>query len=452
MYSTTPSSQAAFRTHYPTLVAISFFLVFASELPGGDWPRFRGANGEGIGGETAAPTTWSESENLKWKTPLPGPGSSSPIVSGDSVFVTCYSGYGDGSDGNIEGLRRHLVCIDRKSGSIRWKTEAAGDAPEDPYEGFITEHGYASSTPVTDGERVICYFGKAGAIAYDFDGNELWRSILGTESGSKRWGSGASPILYGDLVIVNASDEARALVALDKSSGGEKWRSEAASLDLAYGTPVIMKVADDRDDLIASVPGEVWGLNPASGKLRWFAESGLTGNVSPSPVLAGDSVIAFGGFPRTGSYAVRGGGKGDVTTANSLWESNRAAYITTSLYHGGHLYWVSDQGFAICVDSKSGAEVYRERVPDTTGPGSRGRPFYAAIVKSGEHLYAVSRFKGTFVIKASPEYDLVAQNVIKGDASAFHGTPAISGGDLFLRSNTHLYCIGTPGASPTPAP
>ena len=193
-------------------------------------------------------------------------------------------------------------------------------------------------------------------------------------------------------------------------------------------------------------------MNPITGKLRWFAESGLSGNISPSPVLAGDAIVTFGGYPRTGSFAVRGGGKGNVTDANALWESNKSAYITTSLYHDGHLYWASDQGFATCLNVESGEEIYRERIPAATGRGARGRPFYAGVIKSGDNIYAVSRFKGTFVIKADPKFKLISHNVIAGDESAFHGTPAVSNGQLFLRSNTHLYCVGTCLLYTSPSP
>ena len=138
-----------------------------------DWPRFRGADGSGNAGDAKAPTTWSDTENVNWKAALPGPGSSSPIVWKDRVFVTCYSGYGDGSDGAMEKLQRHLVCLDRATGKVLWDKAVAAEMPEDSYSGFLTEHGYASSTPATDGERVFAFFGKTGVLAFDFAGNEL---------------------------------------------------------------------------------------------------------------------------------------------------------------------------------------------------------------------------------------------------------------------------------------
>src|SRR5690606_6597010 len=141
----------------------------ASPTIAGDWPQFRGPGGAGISSDSA-PTTWSESENLRWKTPLPGPGSSSPIVWGDRVFVTCYTGYGvERGSGAPEDLKRHLLCLDRATGRILWQATVDAVLPEDPYQGFISEHGYASSTPITDGERIYVFFGKSGVLAYDFD-------------------------------------------------------------------------------------------------------------------------------------------------------------------------------------------------------------------------------------------------------------------------------------------
>ena len=178
-----------------------------------DWTQFRGPNGAGISAELNVPLTWSDTENLRWKVELPGPGSSSPIVIGDRIFVTCYSGYGvpKASGGDIKSLQRHLVCVSRSDGMIQWTKAVPGELPEDGYQGYISEHGYASSTPVTDGERVYCFFGKCGVVAFDLDGKQLWQIGVGKESGNRRWGSDASLILYKDSVIVNASEESQSV-------------------------------------------------------------------------------------------------------------------------------------------------------------------------------------------------------------------------------------------------
>ena len=427
-----------------TMLGAWLLRVLASDgFAAADWPQFHGPNGSGIAAEDAQPaTTWSDAQNVRWKVALPGPGSSSPIVSGERVFVTCYTGYGDGSSGGSpDTLLRHLVCLDRPTGKILWDQSVPAELPEDPYSGYLTEHGYASSTPVTDGERVYVFFGKSGALAFDLDGKQLWQVNLGRLSNNRRWGSGASPILYHDSVIVNAGGESRSVLALDKLTGRELWQAEADSLDLCFGTPIRVSGGGERTDLVLALPGEIWGMNPDNGKLRWFAETGIDGNVSPSVVAADGVVYGTGGYPRMGSVAVRAGGKGDVTTTNILWSSQNASYVPTPVVDNGHLFVVSDQGFATCLEATTGKLVYKERVPGASSTGRGGKPFYASPVLANGHLYAVSRRNGTFVLEAKPEFSLIAQNQLADDDSDFNGTPAIVGRQLFLRSNRNLYCI-----------
>ena len=426
---------------------VTMFAVCAFTIPAiGDenWARYRGPNGSGIANDSSAPLTWSETENLKWSLDLPGPGSSSPIIWEDRVYVTCYSGYGDGSDGEMTDLKRHLIAVDRASGSIVWDKAVATTAIEDPYEGFITEHGYASQTPVTDGKHIYCYFGKTGVIAFDWDGNEVWRREVGSGSSPKRWGSASSPILVDDLLVVNASDESQALFGIDTATGEVRWKSEASALSSIYGTPVVQKVSDDRTDIVMTVLDEIWGVNPETGNLRWFASNGIAGNASASIVSDPETgiLVAFGGFPNTLAVGVRGGGKGDVTETHNLWENKNAAYLNSPIFHEGKLYWVSDRGIAYCSDPESGELVYEERLPETSGKTGKGKPFYASPILVNGHLLAVSRTAGTFVIEAKPEFNLERVNKIAGDESQFNATPAVSGGQIFIRSNAKLYAIG----------
>ena len=418
--------------------ALLFLATIAAHAA--DWPRFRGADGNGNAGDTKVPATWSDSENLKWKAALPGPGSSSPIVWKDRVFVTCYSGYGDGSDGAMEKLQRHLVSIERATGKVLWSKSVAAEMPEDAYGGFLTEHGYASNTPATDGERVYAFFGKTGVVAFDFEGREVWRVNVGKESGNRRWGSGASLMLVGDKVIVNASEESQSIRALDKATGREVWKAPSASLELCYSTPAAMDVGD-RTDLVLAVPGELWGMNPDTGKLRWFAETRLSGNVSPSVLISDGMIYVNGGFPRLGAAAVKGGGKGDVTESAVVWSSQNASYVPSPVISDGHLYVANDQGFALCLNAKDGSLVYKERLPGASATGRGGKPFYASAVLANGLVYAVSRQNGTFVFDAKPTFKLVAHNKLAADSSQFNGTPAIVDGQIFLRSDRAIYCI-----------
>ena len=423
------------------LVSILVALGFSSITTAGeDWPRFLGPTGAAVVKAAKIPLTWSDSDNIAWKVETPGPGSSSPIIVNDRIFVTCWSGYGD-KDGaeDMTKLKRHLVCMNLADGSKVWEAVIPSEVTEDPYKGFITEHGYASSTPVSDGERVYVFFGKSGALAFEMNGDVAWQTPLGTGSSPKQWGSAASPILHGDHLIVNASDESRAIVALNKHSGEVVWKAEGGNLELAYGTPALVET-DNGTEIVIGVPEELWGLNPETGKLRWFATHKLPGNISPSLIHADGIGYVFGGYPTSGSAAIKLGGKGDTTEKNLIWSTNTTSYIPTPILHEGHLYVVNDQGFAICMDAATGDEVYRERVMEG-GQRGRGKPFYASPILIGDRLYCVSRTNGTFVIAAKPEFEKLATNVIALDESRFQGNPAVSGDKMILRSEKFVYCI-----------
>ncbi|MFT4560195.1 MAG: outer membrane protein assembly factor BamB [Planctomycetaceae bacterium] len=391
-------------------VLLAVLSLTAVSVNAGDWPRFRGPNGDGISTEGPIPTKWDLKSNLKWKSNLPGKGSSSPIVLGDRVFVTCYSGYGEAAGGDDANLARQLVCVDRTSGKITWTKTVKNAANEDRYQGFITEHGYASGTPVTDGKHVYAFFGKSGVYAYDLEGNEIWNVRVGTSSSNRHWGSAASLIVHGDSVIVNASEESRSIIALDRKTGKEIWKTEADLLELAYGTPKLIK-SDDRELLVLAVPQEVWALNPDNGKLAWYCETKLPGNISPSVNSTNGMIYVTGGFPAGGSVAFKADGKGDITS-NIAWTSRDSSYVATPVLHEGHLYWIDDKGVAFCTNAETGKTVYRERLV-----GGGGRPVYASPVLCDGKLFVPSRWEGVFVLDANPEFKLLAQNKFEDDES-----------------------------------
>lgn len=408
----------------------------------GDWPQFRGADATGKT-DVTVPIRWSDSENVIWKIALPGPGSSSPIISKGKLFVTCYSGYGESTSepGEMHDLIRHLICIDQKTGQVLWSKSIPARLPEDPFRGYISEHGYSSSTPVADGERVFVFFGKTGVLAFDYSGNELWRSDVGQESSSRRWGSASSLILHKDKVIVNASDESQSIRALDKGSGKLIWKAEASGLELAYGTPQLVGRGDGSWDLLIAVPNEVWGLNVETGEMRWFAETALPGNICPSLTIAKGVAYGFGGHPTKGSFAIRLGGKGDVSDSHFLWKSRITSYVSTPVFHQGHLYWITDRGRAMCIRAKDGELQFEETLPNLkTG---RRRAAYASLIFAGNRFYATTRYGGTYVFKAKPSFEVIARNEFSSDESQFNGTAAVSDGRLYLRSDRFLYAIGS---------
>ena len=230
------------RTYAGRLLGVALGLVVVAlgtnAALASDWNRFRGPDGSGISPDTRPlPLKWSETENLKWKCKLPGPGSSSPIVVGQRLFVTCWTGYGADRDnvGDPKDLRRHLICLDRDTGKVLWDKSIDPVLPEDPYSGNFTQHGYASHTPVSDGERVYVFFGKTGVLAFDLEGKQLWQTSVGTGSGPNGWGTASSPILYKNLVIVTAAAESKALVALNKETGKEVWRFQDPGVSSIWG-------------------------------------------------------------------------------------------------------------------------------------------------------------------------------------------------------------------------
>ncbi|HND53360.1 MAG TPA: PQQ-binding-like beta-propeller repeat protein [Pirellulaceae bacterium] len=473
----------------------------------GDWVRFRGPNGSGVSADSKpTPTTWTPTENLKWKVPLPGPGSSSPILVGDKLFITCWSGYGvgRGQAGDQKNLRRHLLCIDRKTGSTVWTRDVEPVLPEDQYGGMFAEHGYASHSPVSDGERVYVYFGKSGALAFDLEGKQLWQTKLGTGSDPRGWGSASSPILYKDLVIVTASSESESIVALDKTTGKVVWKQEADGFRGTWGTPVLVE-AEGRTDLVIGVPYEIWGFDPQNGKLRWYVEAMNTDSYCSSVVSDGSVVYGIEGRGG-GSIAVRAGGKDDVSKSHVVWRGRDANRIGTPVIHDGRIYFFSGR-VANCIDAKTGEKIYQSRLtggaggdaavaggpgggpggggPGGRGPGGPGGPGgapggpggagpgggpggrgpggfgggfgggggmrgqdYASPVAADGKLYFVARGGDIFVVQLGKEFKQLAVNRVTADSEDFSATPAIADGELFIRSNKHLYCVAdTKGAA-----
>jgi len=420
---------------------LGLVVVVASFLSaiGADWPRFRGPNGSATSDERGLPLTWSDGQNVVWKTDLPGPGASSPITTGDRVFVTCYSGFGveGGTAGKQDDLLRHLVCIDRATGKILWEKSVKAKLPEDRPFGMLKGHGYASSTPATDGERVYVFFGKSGVLAFDLEGKQLWHADVGDGLAKMGMGSGASPVVYGELVIVNATAESDALVALDRNTGKEVWTAVAGSGSSTWSTPILVDSSGGKKELVTAVPGEIWGLNPDTGKLLWYASAltEATGAQCTSLVAGGDVVYAVTGMTGNAAAAVRVGGHADVTATHVVWKAKLGAYVPSPVVHDGYLHWVSDRGIACCVKADTGDVVYKERVPGASD-------LYASVLLADGRLYAVSRTHGTFVLATGPKFELLAQNQLASDTTFFNASPAVSRGQLLLRSNRSLYCIG----------
>ena len=424
---------------FPVFIAV--VCAFSSALQAESWPQFRGPGGSATAVEGATiPAEWDAEKNVKWKTDLPGPGSSSPIYWEEKLFVTCWVGYGTNKEeiGDPKDLGRQLLCLNRSSGKILWKKSLEVENPEDDFRGYLMEHGYASATPVTDGKNIYIYCGKSGVFAYSMDGKKVWNSPTGTSSADKKWGSAASPILHGNLVIVNAADEANGIIALDKATGEERWRYESDKLPLTYNTPTVHTPEGGKTEIVISAPEELFALDPKTGKRLWFAKTPIPGNICPSVISAGDTLFTSGGWPKRGSVAIKGGGSGNVTD-KILWTKKTYTYVPTPVLIGENVHWVSDSGEVIVMSLATGDVVTKSKVVGLKGRKSMA--FYASIVRVGDRLFAVSRREGTFVFEANSGMKQIGHNDL-GDRSDFNATPALGKDALYLRSNKAIYCIG----------
>jgi len=399
---------------------------------GADWTRLRGPGAAGISDDTGLPIRWSATENVVWKTALPGKGGSSPITLNGRIFLTAYSGYGlDRSNpGSQEDLTHHVLCFNRADGKLIWEKTSKALLPEQEYDkGHIDLHGYASATPVTDGESLFVFFGRSGVRALDLDGKLLWHVEVGSNLNS--WGSAASPILFDDLLIVNASIESESLRALSKKTGKEVWRVNG--IHESWSTPLVVELPDGKRELVLSMHSKVLGFDPATGQRLWEC-AGVPDYVVPMTVADKEGVVYITGGRSSTTLAVRAGGRGDVTDTHRLWTLNKGCKVPSPLVHDGLLYWVSNLDTAACIEADTGEILYHQRLP------LRGA-FYGSAVMAEGRIYAVSKLRGTVVLAAGEQFKQLARNEPLDD-SLFNATPVISDGQLLLRSDRFLYCIG----------
>ncbi|MFV0445779.1 MAG: PQQ-binding-like beta-propeller repeat protein [Planctomycetaceae bacterium] len=413
----------------PTI--LTALLLSASLVSAADWSQFRGAGTAGRADDAGLPTTWSAGENIVLREELPGYGASCPIVVGDRVYLTCWSGYGldEANPGHRADLKLHVVALDKATGKVIWNQSRPASPNEQDFGRRLGEHGYASPTPCSDGDRVYAYFGVSGLVAYDREGQFLWHANCGDKTAG--FGCAASPILFHDLVIQNGSIESGTVYAFNKRTGELVWKDE--NITKAWTTPTIAELSDGHAELILNQQDFICGFNPETGEKLWTC-AGINDYVVPSVVVHEDVAYCFGGRQNR-AIAVRLGGRGDVTATNKLWEQKIGANVTSPVYHDGQLYCANDKGAALCLDAATGETLTQERLP------ARGR-IYASIVCGDGKLYVTTRDTGVVVLAAQPEYRELATNVIADDPHLFNSAPAVSDGRLYYRTNGWLYCIG----------
>jgi hypothetical protein len=395
------------------------------------WTHWRGPTEQGYA-EGDVPLEWSETKNVLWKTKLPGIGHSSPIIYGDRIFLT-------GSDEN--GSERYVFCVRRSDGKVLWEQTAAKKQPKEATHSW---NGYASASCATDGKYVYAFFGTPGVFCYDVDGKPVWEKKFGTFTSKAGWGHAATPYLYGDTVILNCDNDGgkgaapAALVALNKETGKQKW-STPRDQGRGYGTPRLMKTAGGRIDLVLNGPGGVWGYDPKTGKEQWrctrYAKGDLHMFGEPMPVDDGERVFILSG--RNGPYQlIKMPDKGDVTKTNVIYTTDRKKRdVASPILHEGRAYCVDRTSTLTVFDFKTGKEL-------TSMPLKRGVNSMASPIRVKGKLLWVLDDGTTVVVEPGETPKIVGRNKLDGRTLDYGASPAVAEGKLFIRSRTHLYCIG----------
>lgn len=398
-------------------------ILLATVARADPWPAWRGPTGQGHCREKNLPTKWSATENVKWKIALPDVGNSTPIVWSDKIFLT---------QATENGKKRSLYCLSRQDGTKLWEKTVVFDGAETIHK----TNTYCAASPVTDGERVVVFYGSAGMYCYDFAGNELWKKDFGPCD--HIWGSAASPVIHGDLVIHNFGPHAKSfLVALKKTDGREVWRNGAYTGADDFGTwstPVVANTGS-RTEVVMSGPGQVKGYDPATGEELWSSrglekEGGKDRLTYSSPLVSEKYVFAAAGY-NGAAIALKTGGHGDITVSHRLFRTpQNPQRIGSGVIIGDYVYVVNEPGVA-CIELKTGKQRWDKPIPG----GS-----WSSLVHADGKLYLTSQRAETFVFAANPnDYEEIAVN--KLDGAIMRASIVPSDGEWFLRTYKHLWCI-----------
>ena len=399
-------------------VVILLLLVPEFALRAEDWPEFRGPTGQGHSSERGVPFEWSEAQNVVWKTRVPGLGWSSPVVVGGRVWLTTAV--------NDRGGSMRALSFDVDTGRQLVDVEVFRARSADP---LNAKNSLASPTPIVDGDRVYVHFGADGTAALTATGEIVWKTRLRYES---QHGNGGSPVLFGGLVIFSADgSDAAFVVALDKQTGKVRWKTDRRQpWDQAYSTPLVIRVGE-RDQLVSVGAYRAAAYDPESGKEIWRVSYADGFSNVPRPIYGHGLVSIATGFQQPALIAVRADGAGDVTRTHIAWTLRRAApYTPSPLLVGDELYVVSDIGIATCLDAKTGETHWQQRL---------GGNFSASPVFADGRIYFLSEEGAATVIAPGKVFRKLATNQLDGATLA---SIAVSGGSLFIRSNSHLYRIG----------
>jgi outer membrane protein assembly factor BamB len=423
------------------------------------WPQWRGPLATGAAPLANPPLTWSENEHVKWKVKIPGSGSATPIVWGDRIFILTAiptgkaggptdtqpsTGSGGGGPADTkpqagpanseppkEVYQFVVMCLDRMTGKTLWQKVAREEVP---HEGHHANHGYASASPVTDGQNLIAYFGSRGVHCYDLDGNLKWSKDFGHMKTKMGFGEAASPALFGNTVIINWDHEGPDfIVALDKTTGKELWKT-LRDEGTGWSTPLVVQ-HDGKQQVVVNATGKVRSYDLATGKELWSC-AGQTVNAIPSPVADASTVYVTSGFRGNALFAIKLGRTGELTGTDAIrWSHDKSTpYVPSPLLVDNLLYFVSNNdGKLSCFDTRSGKANYEaERLDGIFA-------IYASPVASKDRIYVLGREGVCLVLKKGEKLEVLATNKVddKTDASL-----ALAGKEILLRGHDNLYCIG----------
>ena len=434
-------------------LSFSLVVLLASvPLYADNWPQWRGPSGTGVSSEKTLPERWSDKDNVAWRSPVRGVGISSPIVWGDRVFVTSQIGRGVRRPGNhprlvqggsaasagereISGPQDNsgtvvfvVTALNRIDGKRMWEYQlpAEGDLAE-----VHDKNNLASSSPVTDGQRVYAWFGTGQLVALDMNGKALWSRHLGREYSAFDigWGHSSSPLLFNDTLILPCYHTNSYLLGVDAASGKTRWRVPRGNGVISYSTPLLAQTATGPEVIVNSSEG-ISGHHPATGQLLWHVQEP---NQFPIPMpVSHDGMIYTSRGYRSGPYmAIRPGGRGDVTKSHVLWRvATGAPYVSSLVHVDGVLYMAGDVGVLSAIDAKSGERLWQERA---------GGVFTASPVAADGKVYLLSEDGQTIVLAAGRNPRVLARNRLDARQLA---SPAIAGGRLFIRTDDGVIAVG----------
>ena len=429
------------------IILLSTAVALASTAGAANWPQWRGPGGAGVSAEKNLPAEWSPAKNIRWKTPVTGRGHSSPVVWGNKIFLTtaiegevvpgakAVTHMDDGKEflhpDSVGANHKHtfkVICLNADTGKILWEQTAFEGTP---YDDRHRKSSYASSTPATDGKLVYAFFGTEGLFAYDLNGKLAWKANLG-KLGTLGMGTGTSPILHQNLIIVQCDEESGAasfIVALDKTTGKEVWRTPR-KVQASWATPILV-AGTRRTELITSGNETVIAYDPATGKELW-RHKGVASNAIPSPVANQEIVFVSAGFPEKIVMAIKLGASGDLGDS-VIWKySKGTAYVPSPILYGDYLYLTTDRGILTCLDAKTGEVKYeggRIPIPAT---------FTASPIAFEGKILLTSEDGDTFVVKAGPKHEILGTNSV---GEPVYASPAVADGKIFIRGEKNIYCV-----------